>query len=152
MHTSADSLGTAASASPSSGSVRGADARLRVRVNGRDLHVPLAALAGVAECPALARVPAAPAWLLGVGELRGGLLPVVDLAAAEAGSVAPSAPGPHVLLVEVRGQTMGFSVSDVSVEPDDSELSQAPEIAIMELAAWLLKSPFTPPEDSGQTG
>lgn len=152
MNIKADPPDAADSVSSSQANREGAGAHLRVRVDDRELRLPLAALAGVADCPPLARVPAAPPWLLGVGGLHGRLLPVVDLAAAETNAVAASAPGPRVLLVEVCGHVMGFSVSDVSVEPDDSPPADAPDIAIHELAARLLKNAFVPPGNDGQTG
>lgn len=126
-----------------SASGTGAQARLRIRVNDRDLHLPSSALAGVADCPALARVPLGPSWLLGVGGLNGRLLPVVDLAAAENESVSPSAPGPHVLLVQIRGHLVGFSVSHVSVEPGDPTSMDTPDFAIRRLAERLLNSAGT---------
>ena len=117
---------------------------LRVRVAAREFRLPLSALAGVADCPRLVRVPSAPAWLIGVGGLHGRLLPVVDLAAAETGRRPGSTPGPRVLLVEVSGHMVGFSVDDVSVEPESAEPTQGSELSIHALAARLLKSGFEP--------
>lgn len=144
MNNTADSFDAAASASPPDHPA-GAGAHLRVRVADRELRLPLSALAGVADCPALARIPAAPRWLLGVGGLHGRLLPVVDLAAAETGAAPASGPGPRVLLVEVGGHLLGFSVSDISVEADDATPVEGPDVVIHELAARLLRDAWVAP-------
>ena len=135
MNTTNDALPSTAQSSIAGGEPA-PEARLRVRVGVRELCLPLSALAGVADCPPLAQVPGAPAWLYGVGGLHGRLLPVADLTAAEGSSVLPDVPGPKVLLVEVRGQVIGFSASEVSVETDKGETP--PDFDIQALAAGLL--------------
>ena len=119
--------------------------RLRVRVDAREFSLPLSALAGVADCPALVRVPAAPPWLIGVGGLHGRLLPVVDLVAVESGRSATATPGPRILLVDVGGHVIGFSVNDVVVESDEIAAEDDSDLAIHALAARLLRETFTPP-------
>ena len=51
-----------------------------VTLGGRRLAVPMAALAAVADLGEVTTLPLTPAWLLGVSNLRGSVVPVVDLA------------------------------------------------------------------------
>jgi twitching motility protein PilI len=77
------------------------------------LVVPLKAVREVCARPPLARVPGTKAWLLGVGQASGRLLPVTDLVAylelADAG-----VSGHRVLVVERAGHLFGLAVGEVS--------------------------------------
>lgn len=113
---------------------------LRVRMGGRDRAVPLSELDAVIDRPAISRVPAAPDWLMGVAGYKGGLLPVVDLAAAsgEPQAAAPK-PGIRLLLVEAAAHRIAFSVDDILAQdldppPDDT----AAPIALRALVARLI--------------
>ncbi len=48
-------------------------------VGGRRLVTSMADISEVMHCPKIARVPGAKAWLMGIANLRGALLPVVNL-------------------------------------------------------------------------
>lgn len=114
--------------------------RLRVRINGRNRVVPLTELDAVIDCPALSQVPAAPAWLLGVAEYKGRLLPVVDLAtvSGDAGATAPT-PGRQLLLLESAVQQLAFSVDEILSQAfDESPGNDSPPIPLRELAAQLV--------------
>lgn len=69
------------------GAAAGADARpsadawrgIGFRLDEQHLVSAMADILEVLHCPRLARVPGAKEWLLGIANLRGALLPVVDL-------------------------------------------------------------------------
>lgn len=50
-------------------------------IGSRQIAAPMAALLEVADLGEITSLPLAPAWLLGVSNLRGTVLPVLDLAA-----------------------------------------------------------------------
>jgi purine-binding chemotaxis protein CheW len=58
------------------------DLHVRVRVAGEEYALAVSDVLEVAELGAITPVPGAPAAVLGVRNLRGAVLPVVDLAAA----------------------------------------------------------------------
>jgi purine-binding chemotaxis protein CheW len=60
--------------------------RLVVRVGARRLALPLEQVEGVAIAPPISPVPGTPAGLLGLTNLRGSVLPVLDADPAEAGA------------------------------------------------------------------
>ena len=61
-------------------------------VGGRRLVTSMADITEVMHCPKLARVPGAKAWLMGIANLRGALLPVVNLQGFLRGQPAKSSP------------------------------------------------------------
>ena len=50
-----------------------------VELSGRSVALPLAAMVEFVDLPELAAVPLAPDWLSGVANLRGVIIPVIDL-------------------------------------------------------------------------
>ncbi len=117
---------------------------LRVRAGERELCIPLTELDAVIECPPLTRVPAGPAWLVGVAGRKGKLLPVADLGAlVSEGARAPSTPGPRLLLVESGAHLLAFSVDEILSESLDAPPGDAPATALRDLAERLLESPPT---------
>ena len=84
-----------------------------LRVGAHRVVVPLAAVSEVRPLPALARVPGAPPWLLGVGNANGRLLPVTDLG-LYAGLEARAGAAARVVVVEREGHLTGIAVDEVS--------------------------------------
>jgi len=84
---------------------------VRVRVAGEEYALPVDVVLEVAELGAATPVPGAPPAVLGVRNLRGSVLPVVDLAAAlglrDDGSAA------RVVVVEHGGRHAALSVAEV---------------------------------------
>ncbi len=84
----------------------------------------------VARCPALTPLPQAPPLIEGVGELRGRVVPIVDLGRALCGVPVAEAES-RVALVEAGGLVLGLRVGRdadvVRVEP--SALEQTPALA-----------------------
>jgi chemotaxis signal transduction protein len=93
----------------------GADAAprlLRVRVAGRSYGVPLDVVREVLVAGPTTRLPGAPPHVLGLRNVRGGLVTVLDVA-RRLHPDAPPADGGHVLLVETGGATAGCRVDAV---------------------------------------
>lgn len=57
----------------------GGIAHVLVEVSSRQVALPLTAMVEVVDLPELAMLPMAPGWLSGVSNLRGRIIPVVDL-------------------------------------------------------------------------
>jgi len=89
---------------------------VRVRVGGEEYAVPVDDVLEIAEYGEVAPVPGAPAAVIGVCNLRGEVLPVVDLATVF-GLTRPAAPE-RVVVTEQGGLRAGLAVdSVVGVEP-----------------------------------
>ncbi|SDA31693.1 chemotaxis protein CheW [Sphingomonas sp. NFR15] len=82
---------------------------LTFRAGGARFAVPAASVREVARVPRLTRVPHAPPSLIGLGNFRGTVLPVLSLAALLA---RPRGDEAHVLLVE-DGERVGIAVDVV---------------------------------------
>lgn len=52
---------------------------VQFRLNGMDLLVPLSEVVEIADIPAVAKVPGVKFWVKGIANMRGNLLPVLDL-------------------------------------------------------------------------
>lgn len=82
-------------------------------VGGRRLVTSMADISEVMHCPKLARVPGAKAWLMGIANLRGALLPVVNLQGFLRGQLASFDRESRVLVVEQDEILCGLAVEEV---------------------------------------
>lgn len=102
---------------------------LAFRVREHWLVAPADDIREVTGRPRLTRVPGARSWLLGVGNVRGSLLPVTDLGALLDCGPAPDSRDQRVLVLNQDGLPAGFLVDEVlgyrRFVPDD----QRPGIA-----------------------
>jgi purine-binding chemotaxis protein CheW len=108
---------------------------VRVRVANEEYALPVADVLEVAELGDVAPLPGAGPAVLGVRNLRGQVLPVVDLATVFglARAMAPRA----VVIAEQGGRKAGLaveSVAGVEVLPDASEEVEARHLARAALA------------------
>ena len=89
---------------------------VRLTLAAETYAVPVEHVLEAAELDQVRPVPGAPRDLLGVSNLRGQILPVVDLAAALGVhcGVRRAAPPRHLLVTEARGFQAGFAVDEVS--------------------------------------
>lgn len=97
---------------------------VRVRVRGEDYALPVDDVLEIADYGEVAPVPGAPESILGVRNLRGQVLPVVDLA-----RVLGLPPGPaaeRMVVAESGGRRAGLAVDSVD---DVEELGEAGEPA-----------------------
>ena len=91
--------------------VAGADRFVVFTVGGRSLALPAERVREIVRVPSLQRVPHAPPALLGLMNLRGTVLPVVDLAGGQARSAAGHAA--RILVVEA-GAPLGLMAEGVA--------------------------------------
>jgi purine-binding chemotaxis protein CheW len=77
---------------------------LRLSVAGEALLVPIEAVHEILEVTRMTRVPKSPPFLRGVMNLRGAVVPVVDLAARFGFSPAVLARRSAIVVVEARGE------------------------------------------------
>jgi chemotaxis signal transduction protein len=101
---------------------------VRFRVGAEAYAVPVEQVLEVAEVGRLAPVPGAPATVLGVRNLRGQVLPVVDLATLF--GLEHEVPAPRLVIVEAQGKRAGLAIDEVTdvsdlagpVQESESEL------------------------------
>jgi purine-binding chemotaxis protein CheW len=85
---------------------------LRVGVSGESYALAVADVLEVADFTGVAQVPGAPAAVLGVRNLRGAVLPIVDLATV-LGLQSVASPE-RVVVVDQAGRTAGLAVDSVA--------------------------------------
>ena len=73
----------------------------------------LPAVAEVGRVPALTRLPGAPAWLAGVANWRGRLLPVLDVRGLFGAAQGPLGPTARLVVLTVDGVTAALAVDAV---------------------------------------
>lgn len=96
-------------AEPDSAAGTGAAAgAVLLRLGGSRYAVDMADVAEVATLPGTTRVPGAPAWLVGVANWRGRMLPVVDLRPLLATPVVALASSARLLVVARDDQVVGL--------------------------------------------
>lgn len=83
------------------------------RIGDQRFGAPTAGVREVVEIHHLAPVPSTPPHLLGVGNLRGQALPVLDLRPV-AGLPAPAGARPLALTVTACGDTLALAIDEVS--------------------------------------
>ena len=101
------------------------------RIGTQEFCVDIMVVREIRGWTAATPLPRAPAWLRGVINLRGTVLPIVDLA-ARLGFEARETPERQVIIVaQIGSQVMGLQVDAVSdiLTVDDSAVQPPPEIA-----------------------
>jgi twitching motility protein PilI len=107
-------------------------------VGGRRLVTSMADITEVMHCPKLARVPGAKVWLMGIANLRGALLPVVNLQGFLRGQSAELDRESRVLVIEQDEILSGLAVEEVFGVKHFLEEQRLPDAAATE--NWL--SPY----------
>ena len=107
-------------------------------VAGRRLVTPMADVTEVMHCPKLARVPGAKDWLMGIANLRGALLPVVNLQGFLRTQSAVLDREARVLIIEQDEILSGLAVEEVFGVKHFLEDQRLPDAAASE--DWL--SPY----------
>jgi len=99
---------------------------VRLRVGSEVYAMPVEHVLEVAELGEVAQLPGAPPAVLGVRNLRGQILPVVDLAALL--GIAGGGEPRRLVIAESGGRLAGFAideVSDVGALPDALEETES---------------------------
>jgi purine-binding chemotaxis protein CheW len=103
---------------------------VRVRAGAEDYALPVDRVLEVAELGELAPVPGAPAEVLGVRNLRGQVIPVIDLASLL--GLANEAPLERIVVAEDHDGMAGLAVEavlDVTDLADPAEESDSPYLS-----------------------
>jgi purine-binding chemotaxis protein CheW len=101
-------------------------------VGGRVIAIDVAQLREVVRFEAPTPLPGAPERIEGVIELRGALVPVVDLSRALGGAAVRPGRRARIAVVEIDGLAIGFAV-DAAVEilaVDGAALADPPALAV----------------------
>ena len=85
---------------------------VRLRVASEAYAIPVEHVTQVAPIGEVTAVPGSSATMLGVRNLRGQILPVIDLALLL--GIPRTAPPAHLLVAEAGGRQAGFAIDEVS--------------------------------------
>lgn len=113
-------------------SAAGRERFLVIRLGEETYGLPIAAVDEVVGLPdALTRLPRAPAYVKGVMNLRGGVIPVIDQRRRFAVDGAPASGAQRVVVVTLGRLQAGFAVDAVSriLEVEAEDLLPAPELS-----------------------
>jgi twitching motility protein PilI len=107
----------------------GQEGRLAVRLGSWNLLLSMDDVAEIVPIPRITRIPGVATWLLGIANLRGTILSVVDLQEFLGGE--PSTPTPNSRLVIVRAGEWeyGLLIHEVIGMRQFGEQSRLPDIA-----------------------
>lgn len=95
-----------------------------VRLGAGRFAVALPAVAEVGNVPPVTRVPGVPAWLAGVANWRGRILPVLDLRTLLGADAVPFAARARLVVLATEGANVGLLVDGV-----EGTTSTAEEVA-----------------------
>ncbi len=97
---------------------------------GETWAVPIASVREILATPRVTPLPDAPALIEGVIDLRGALIPIVDLAALLARAVGATEKRARTVVVEARGMVLGFRVERATqvVSTPRAVLERLPEL------------------------
>jgi twitching motility protein PilI len=102
------------------------------RIGDNYLVSQLGEVVEILEYPALSHVPLSKPWVRGIANVRGNLLPVVDLNMFLNGTVATITPKTRVLVVDHKGMYTGLIVDEVlglKHFTDDEYTGDLPEVS-----------------------
>ena len=94
-----------------------------LRLGASRYAVAMADVAEVAPVPEVTRVPGAPAWLAGVANWRGRILPVLDLRPLLAAEVVPLASSARIVVLS-RGDLVAGVLAEAVPGVHDGELAE----------------------------
>ena len=88
-------------------------AGIAYRIGTNDLISQLGEVVEILDMPEFSRVPLTQSWVRGIANIRGKLLPVVDLSGCLTGSVARITDKTRVLVIDYNGFYSGLIVDEV---------------------------------------
>jgi len=91
------------------------------RIGERHFVSSIAEVNEILTLPTLTPVPGAKSWLLGIANVRGNLVPVIDLRDFIGGGRSPNADSTRVLIVRQHGGSVGLLVDEVLGQRSFSE-------------------------------
>jgi purine-binding chemotaxis protein CheW len=124
-------------------------------LGGEAYAIPIMKVREIQAHAVLTRIPKAPAYMPGVINLRGAIVPILELRHRFSLGDAPEDTRPVMIIVEVQGRTIGIRVDAVSdvLDLDASAIRPAPELGTQtalgrEFIAGLASLPGATGEDS----
>ncbi len=84
-----------------------------IQIAGRNFVVPMNEVAEVLEPPTTTRIPGVKPWVKGVANVRGRLLPLIDLEMYFSGQLSPNRKRHRVLVMDVGEFYCGVLVNDL---------------------------------------
>jgi chemotaxis signal transduction protein len=117
-----------------------------VRLGAGRFAADLAGVAEVGRLPALTRIPGVPAWLAGVANWRGRLLPVLDLRPLLGADADPPGPRARLVVLADDGVSAGIIVDAVDGTGATGAIEEFP-VAIADRGTDLLAGQV--PDDDG---
>ena len=99
-------------------------------LGGEAYAIPIMKVREIQAQAVLTRIPKAPAYMPGVINLRGAIVPILELRHRFNLGEAPEDSRPVMVIVEVQGRTIGIRVDSVSdvLDLDASAIRPAPEL------------------------
>ena len=97
---------------------------------GEAYALPILKVREIQAQATITRIPKAPPYMPGVINLRGAIVPILELRQRFALGDAPGDTRPVIVIVEVQGRTLGIRVDSVSdvLDLDASAIRPAPEL------------------------
>ena len=111
-------------------SLQGVQQVLCFALAGEAYALPILKVREIQAQAALTRIPKAPPYMPGVINLRGAIVPILELRQRFALGEAPEDTRPVIVIVEVQGRTLGLRVDSVSdvLDLEASAIRPAPEL------------------------
>ncbi|MEZ5530704.1 MAG: chemotaxis protein CheW [Porticoccaceae bacterium] len=103
---------------------------------GHNLALPLEELIEIIEVPQLTLLPRVKHWVMGMANLRGRLLPVINLAEFLGGKLSGSIKAQRVIVIEMQGVFVGLAVDRVhgmrhfKVDTFDRRAALVPDVLV----------------------
>lgn len=116
--------------STTAGSFQGLQQVLCFALAGEAYALPILKVREIQAQATLTRIPKAPAYMPGVINLRGAIVPILELRQRFSLGEAPEDTRPVIVIVEVQGRTLGIRVDSVSdvLDLDAAAIRPAPEL------------------------
>ena len=116
--------------STTAGSFQGLQQVLCFALAGEAYALPILKVREIQAQATLTRIPKAPAYMPGVSNLRGAIVPILELRQRFSLGEAPEDTRPVIVIVEVQGRTLGIRVDSVSdvLDLDAAAIRPAPEL------------------------
>jgi len=118
---------------------------------GEAYAIPILKVREIQAGAVVTRIPKSPPYMPGVINLRGAIVPILELRQRFSLGAAPEDTRPVIVIVEVQGRTLGIRVDAVSdvLDLDPSAIKPAPELGAQtqlgrEFIAGLASQPGVP--------
>ena len=119
---------------------------------GEAYALPILKVREIQAQATITRIPKAPPYLPGVINLRGAIVPILELRHRFALGEAPEDTRPVIIIVEVQGRTLGIRVDSVSdvLDLDSAAIRPAPELGTQSgMGREFIAGLATLPQDTG---